>query len=225
MIPPVPAPPGPSAQSVHIVDDEESLRDSLAFLFASRGIAARVWASGEAFLAAWPQPDCGCLILDVRMEGMSGPQLLDALQALTMPASASAPAPAAPGTVPPLPPVIFLTGHADVPLAVQSLKAGAFDFVEKPFNDNQIVDIALRAMRTHAAQSAEASAREAIAARRASLSSREAEVMALMLEGLMNKQIADALGIAMRTVEVHRSRVLAKMGARNIAELARMTGG
>ncbi len=216
--------------TVHIVDDEESLRDSLAFLFASRGITARVWASGEAFLAAWPQPDCGCLILDVRMEGMSGPQLLDALQALAMPVSASACATAAPGTaapgpVPPLPPVIFLTGHADVPLAVQSLKAGAFDFVEKPFNDNQIVDIALRAMRTHAAQSAEASAREAIAARRASLSSREAEVMALMLEGLMNKQIADALGIAMRTVEVHRSRVLAKMGARNIAELARMTGG
>lgn len=197
--------------TVHIVDDEESLRDSLQFLFASRGIAARAWPSGEAVLAAWPLPGCGCLILDVRMEGMSGPQLLDALQALP------------PG--PPLPPVIFLTGHADVPLAVQSLKSGAFDFVEKPFNDNHIVDIALRAMATHEARLAEAAAREGLQARRASLSAREAEVMALMLEGLMNKQIADSLGIAMRTVELHRSRVLTKMGARNIAELARMTGG
>ncbi|EJW09729.1 Response regulator [Rhodovulum sp. PH10] len=197
--------------TVHIVDDEESLRDSLSFLFASRGIAAKAWPSGEALLAAWPQRDCGCLILDVRMEGMSGPQFLDALQAL--PAS------------PPVPPVIFLTGHADVPLAVQSLKAGAFDFVEKPFNDNHIVDIALAAIETHRVRTAEACAREAVAARRASLSVREAEVMTLMLDGYLNKQIADALGIAMRTVELHRSRVLAKMAARNIVDLARMVGG
>ncbi|ETD88763.1 response regulator transcription factor [Rhodobacter capsulatus] len=194
--------------TVHIVDDEESLRDSLGFLFASRGIATRTWAAGADLLAEWPLADCGCLILDVRMEGMSGPQLLDALQARPE------------GLVPP---VIFLTGHADVPLAVQSLKAGAFDFVEKPFNDNHIVDIALSAIAAHEGRLAEAIAREAVAARRASLSAREAEVMALMLEGLMNKQIAERLGIAMRTVEVHRSRVLAKMGARNIADLARMT--
>ncbi|PTV93595.1 LuxR family two component transcriptional regulator [Rhodobacter aestuarii] len=196
------------SDTVHIVDDEEGLRDSLSFLFASRGIAAQGWPSGEAALAAWPLPDCGCLILDVRMEGISGPQLLDALQAL-------------PGQ-PLIPPVIFLTGHADVPLAVEALKSGAFDFVEKPFNDNHIVDIALSAMAAHAGRLAEAQAREAVEARRASLSAREAEVMELMLEGLMNKQIADSLGIAMRTVEVHRSRVLAKMGARNIADLARM---
>ncbi|KQB12895.1 response regulator transcription factor [Rhodobacter capsulatus] len=194
--------------TVHIVDDEESLRDSLGFLFASRAIATRTWASGADLLAEWPLADCGCLILDVRMEGMSGPQLLDALQARPE------------GLVPP---VIFLTGHADVPLAVQSLKAGAFDFVEKPFNDNHIVDIALAAIAAHAGRLAEVQAREAVAARQASLSAREAEVMGLMLEGLMNKQIAERLGIAMRTVEVHRSRVLAKMGARNIADLARMT--
>ena len=199
-----------TALTVHIVDDDESLRDSLAFLFASRGIAARVWPSGESFLAGWPQPDCGCLILDVRMEGLSGPQLLSALQALP--------------PVPPLPPVIFLTGHADVPLAVQAFKAGAFDFIEKPFADNQIVDLAIAAIEAHRLRSAEALQREAVAARRASLSAREAEVMALMLEGYLNKQIAEVLGIAMRTVEVHRSRVLAKMGARNIADLARMTG-
>lgn len=187
---------------VDIVDDEGPLRDGLAFLFASRGIATRCWHAGEEFLAAWPQPDCGCIILDVRMEGMSGPQVFDAL-------IAHAPGPAG------LPPVIFLTGHADVPLAVRSLKGGAFDFVEKPFNDNQIVDLAQRAIDLQRARAERAS-------RFASLSAREMEVMQLMLAGELNKQIADRLGIAMRTVEVHRARVLQKLGARNIADLARI---
>jgi two-component system response regulator DctR len=195
--------------AVHIVDDEEALRDSLGFLFASRGIDTRLWPSGEAFLAAWPQVDCGCIILDVRMEGMSGPQVLDALVQTE-------------GRAADLPPVIFLTGHADVPLAVQSLKSGAFDFLEKPFNDNQIVDLALRAMDLHRSRAIEADTRHSLAARFASLSTREAEVMDLILQGQLNKQIADRLGIAMRTVEVHRSRVLQKTGARNSVELAQM---
>lgn len=193
--------------AVHIVDDEETLRDSLAFLFASRGIATRLWPSGEAFLAAGPQADCGCIVLDVRMEGMSGPQVLDALLTEGTP-----------------PPVIFLTGHADVPLAVQSLKAGAFDFVEKPFNDNQLVDLALAAMELQRSRSAANASRSEVSARLSSLSVRETEVMTLMLEGKLNKQIADRLGIAMRTVEVHRARVLQKTGARNLVELSRMTG-
>lgn len=197
--------------AVDIVDDEEALRDSLAFLFASRGIATRVWPSGEAFLAAWPQADCGCIILDVRMEGLSGPQVLDALLR-------------AEGRAADLPPVVFLTGHADVPLAVQSLKSGAYDFLEKPFNDNQIVDLALRAMDLHRNRAVEADTRQSIAARFATLSAREVEVMNLILEGQLNKQIADRLGIAMRTVEVHRSRVLQKTGARNSVELAQMKG-
>lgn len=191
--------------AVHIVDDEETLRDSLAFLFASRGIETRLWPSGEAFLAAWPQADCGCIILDVRMEGMSGPQVLDVLVSEGNP-----------------PPVIFLTGHADVPLAVQSLKAGAFDFVEKPFNDNQIVDLALQAMELHQSRARDIDSRSAISARFATLSARESEVMDLILEGQLNKQIADRLGIAIRTVEVHRSRLLRKTGARNSVELAQM---
>lgn len=193
------------ALTVDIVDDEEPLRDGLAFLFASRGIATRCWRGGEEFLAAWPQPDCGCIILDVRMEGISGPQLFDALNARGNGQAG-------------LPPVIFLTGHADVPLAVQSLKGGAFDFVEKPFNDNQIVDLAQRAMDLQRARAEKAS-------RFASLSAREAEVMRLMLAGELNKQIADRLGITMRTVEVHRARVLQKLGARNIADLARIAAG
>jgi two-component system response regulator DctR len=195
--------------AVHIVDDEEALRDSLDFLFASRGLATRLWPSGEAFLAAWPQADCGCIILDVRMEGMSGPQLVDALARIEGGSAA-------------LPPVIFLTGHADVPLAVQSLKGGAFDFLEKPFNDNQIVDGALRAMELHQSRSAENASRADLIARFASLSEREAEVMDLVLDGQLNKQIADRLGIAVRTVEVHRARVLQKTGARNSVDLARL---
>jgi two-component system response regulator DctR len=195
--------------AVHIVDDEEALRDSLAFLFASRGIATRIWPLGEQFLANWPQVDCGCIILDVRMEGLSGPQVLDAL-VQTEGSSAA------------LPPVIFLTGHADVPLAVQSLKSGAYDFLEKPFNDNQIVDLALRAMELHRSRALESDTRQSIADRFATLSAREVEVMKLILQGRLNKQIADELGVAMRTVEVHRSRVLRKTGARNSVELAQL---
>lgn len=201
--------------TVHLVDDEEALRDSLAFLFASRGVATRLWSSGEAFLAAWPQPDCGCIILDVRMQGLSGPQVFDALTEAEGSTSGTQ-------STAILPPVIFLTGHGDVPLAVRSLKNGAFDFLEKPFNDDHIVDLALQAMARHRARRAETLSRADLAARFAALSAREVEVMELILEGQLNKQIADRLGIAQRTVEVHRSRVLQKTGARNSVELARL---
>lgn len=193
---------------IHIVDDEEAIRDALSFLLASRGLAARGWASGEDFLAAQPLEDCACVILDVRMGDLSGPEVFERLRAMGNEV-----------------PVIFLTGHADVPVAVRTLKAGAFDFVEKPFNDNQIVDLALKAIAAHVATEAEAAARRDLAARRATLSAREEEVMRLMLTGALNKQIAVALGIAMRTVEVHRGRVLAKMGVRNAIELAALLVG
>lgn len=192
---------------VHIVDDEDAIRDALAFLLASRGLSARGWPSGEAFLAAQPLADCACVILDVRMGALSGPEVFERLRA-------------AGNQVP----VIFLTGHADVPVAVRTLKAGAFDFVEKPFNDNQIVDLALKAIAAHAAFEAGAAARREMAARRATLSAREEMVMRLMLTGALNKQIAETLGIAMRTVEVHRGRVLSKMGGRNATELAALLG-
>ncbi|MFE3838402.1 response regulator transcription factor [Pseudogemmobacter sonorensis] len=192
---------------IDIVDDEEAIRDALAFLMASRGLRTRVWASGEDFLAAQPLEDMNCIIMDVRMGGMSGPEVYERLRIM--------------GSVVP---VIFLTGHADVPVAVRTLKAGAFDFVEKPFNDNQIVDLALNAIAAGEAAEAEAASQRDIEKRRATLSAREAEVMDLMLTGAMNKQIAEALGIAMRTVEVHRGRVLAKMGVRNALELAALIG-
>lgn len=191
---------------VHIVDDEETIRDALAFLFASRGLDAVTWPSGEAFLAAQPLADCACIILDVRMTGLTGPEVFERLRSDGCTA-----------------PVIFLTGHADVPVAVQTLKSGAFDFVEKPFNDNQLVDRAIEAIAEYDAKTIDAAARRDHAARLATLSSREAEVMSLMLQGQLNKQIADALGIAVRTVEVHRGRVLAKLGVRNAIELATVT--
>lgn len=193
--------------TVHIIDDDEAIRDALSFLFASRGLQARGWPSGEAFLAALPLPDCGCIVLDVRMAGLSGLDTFDRLRGLGCPA-----------------PVIFLTGHADVPIAVRALKAGAFDFVEKPFNDNAIVDLVLTAIESHAARRAEIGAREDVTRRLATLSLREQEVLRLMLQGRLNKQIADALGIAMRTVELHRSRLIAKMGVRNAVELAALLG-
>jgi len=192
---------------IDIVDDEEAIRDGLAFLLASRGLKTRCWASGEDFLAAQPLDDMACVIMDVRMGELSGPEVYERLRAMGA-----------------IVPVIFLTGHADVPIAVRTLKAGAFDFVEKPFNDNQIVDLALNAIEAGRTARARAASQRDLAARRATLSAREAEVMDLMLTGAMNKQIADSLGIAMRTVEVHRGRVLSKMGVRNALELAAQMG-
>lgn len=189
--------------TIDIVDDEESIRDALAFLLASRGLQARGWPSGEAFLQAQPLDDMSCVIMDVRMGGLSGLEVYERLQSMGCVVA-----------------VIFLTGHADVPAAVRAFKAGAFDFVEKPFNNNQIVDLALTAIAASQAAQAEAALQRDIEARRATLSAREHEVMLLMLTGAMNKQIADTLGIAMRTVEVHRCRVLAKMGVRNALKLA-----
>lgn len=191
-------------QTVHIVDDEDAIRDSLSFLFASAGIDSVTWTSGEEFLAALPLTYCACVILDVRMHGLSGPEVFERIRAAGCNAR-----------------VIFLTGHADVPVAVSTLKAGAFDFLEKPFNDNQLVELVRRAFESHASEQANSLSRRELNERLSSLSPRERDVMREMIDGQLNKQIADRLGIAMRTVEVHRSRVLAKLGAKNVAELAK----
>ena len=196
------ADPRPTA---HVVDDDAAIRDALSWLLASRGVPARTWASAEAFLAGWQAEMRGCLVLDVRMGGMSGIELFDRLQALGC------------GL-----PVLFLTGHGDVPLAVSALKKGAFDFVEKPFNDNQLVDRVLEAIRQGEQRRQEREAAEGISARLAQLTSREREVMERVARGDPNKAIADELDIALRTVEVHRSRVFEKMSVRSAVELARL---
>lgn len=198
----------PAAQSAplaHIVDDDEAIRDALEWLFKSRGVACACWPSAEAFLSAWRPAWRGCVVLDIRMAGMSGLECFDALRARE---SAL--------------PVIFITGHGDVPMAVQALKKGAFDFIEKPFDDNALVDVVIKALEADAQRQVVAASREAVTARLTQLTPREREVMDLILAGKFNKVIADTLHISMRTVEVHRARVFEKMEVRSAVELAQL---
>jgi two-component system response regulator DctR len=193
---------------LYIVDDEEVVRDSLTWLAQSRGIASVAYDSGAALLSTLNSiktldPNGTCVLLDVRMPDMGGIALFEALSALGITSRL---------------PVIFLTGHGDVPMAVDSLKRGAFDFFEKPFNDNKLMDRVQEAL----AASREAGAAAAIRARLDSLSAREREVLNLILDGKMNKVIADKLGISMRTVEVHRAHIFDKMNVKTAVELARL---
>jgi two-component system, LuxR family, response regulator DctR len=193
---------------LHIVDDEEAIRDSLTWLARSRSIASSAHESGAAFLAALDRasgfdPGGECLLLDVRMPDMSGAALFDTLAARSLTQRL---------------PVIFLTGHGDVPMAVDTLKRGAFDFFEKPFNDNKLMDRVEEAL----AASRTAGTADEVHARLASLSAREREVLDLILVGKMNKVIADELGISMRTVEVHRAHIFGKMNVKTAVELARL---
>ncbi|HET7824414.1 MAG TPA: response regulator [Anaeromyxobacter sp.] len=194
-----------SVATAHVVDDDDAIRDALAWLLRSRGVPARSWPSAEAFLAEYTDDMRGCLVLDVRMDGMSGVELFEHLVARGNRM-----------------PVIFLTGHGDVPLAVASLKKGAFDFVEKPFNDNDLVDRIVAAIRHGEAVREQARSAASVAARLAELTPRERQVMERVLAGDYNKTIADALGIAVRTVEVHRARIFEKMGVRSAVELAQL---
>jgi len=193
---------------LHIVDDEDVIRDALEWLAQSRGLAARGYAGGQAFLdaaAAAPQAEADlrgeCVLLDVRMPGMNGIAVFDQLVARGLLARL---------------PVIFLTGHGEVPMAVDCLKRGAFDFFEKPFNDNQLMDRVEEAL----AAARQAAASGAVRARLATLSAREREVLDLILAGNMNKVVADKLGISMRTVEVHRAHIFDKMQVKTAVELA-----
>ena len=190
---------------VYIVDDDEAIRDALGWLFQSRGVTAECFASAEDFLAAW-NPGCsGCLVLDIRMEGMTGLELFDRL--CEMGAKL---------------PVIFLTGHGDVPMAVSSLKKGARDFVEKPFNDNDLVDKVIEALKWEEQRLVSDADAASLAQRLENLTLRERQVMDKVLAGKLNKVIADDLGITMRTVEVHRAHLFEKMGVKTAVELAQL---
>ena len=193
---------------LHIVDDEEVIRDSLTWLAKSRGIGATGYASADAFLQKLDgtiefDPLGECVLLDVRMPEISGVALFDVLATRDLTARL---------------PVIFLTGHGDVTIAVDALKRGAFDFFEKPFNDNKLMDRVQEAL----VASQYGGKMAAVHTRLAALSAREREVLDLILIGKMNKVIADKLGISMRTVEVHRAHIFDKMNVKTAVELARL---
>lgn len=191
--------------TVFIVDDDEAIRDALSWLLQSRGVEAQGFESAETFLNQWNPDMGGCLLLDIRMSGMSGLDLFDRLREVQARL-----------------PVIFLTGHGDVPMAVGALKKGARDFVEKPFNDNDLVDRVIEALEWDAQRRADAAGLADLNARLEQLTARERQVMDLVLAGKLNKVIADELGITMRTVEVHRAHVFEKMGVKTAVELAQL---
>lgn len=199
---------------IFIVDDDASVREALAWLLRSRRLASEHFASAEAFeafldsTALPPQPRV--LLLDVRMPGTSGLVLFDRL--------------AERGLLDTMP-VIFLTGHADVPTAVDAVKRGAFDFCEKPFSDNALVDRIEKALGVSLRALEAEGARNALRAHIGELTERERDVMRLVVEGLPNKLIADQLAISVRTVEVHRARVFEKMAVKSAVELANLLRG
>ena len=193
---------------VYLVDDDEAIRDALGWLLQSRGLACSPFASAEHFLDTWTPQLAGCLLLDIRMHGMSGLQLFERLLERGSRL-----------------PVIFLTGHGDVPMAVSALKKGAFDFVEKPFNDNELVNRVVEALQLDARNRASAADSDSVNGRLERLTVRERQIMDLILAGKFNKVIADELQISMRTVEVHRAHLFEKMGVRTAVELSQLMSG
>jgi two-component system, LuxR family, response regulator DctR len=193
---------------VHIVDDDAAIRDALDFLLQTHGIASQSWPDAERFLLDYRDNMRGCILLDVRMSGMTGPECFDILRnrGCRMP-------------------VVFLTGHGDVPLAVDVMRAGATHFIEKPPQQAALLAAVSEALQRDAVAQQEVDQRAELVARVEQLSPREREVMTLVLEGKLNKIIADELDISMRTVEVHRSNVFDKMGVRSAVELATLLSG
>src|SRR5215470_6572460 len=191
---------------VHVIDDDEAVRHSIEFLLRTAGLPTRTYDSASAFLDALPTIDPGCIITDVRMPGMSGIELLRRLGEMRVRM-----------------PVIVITGHGDVPLAVEAMKNGAFDFLEKPFAD----DLLLRSVRSALNRSQENAERDAecaeVEARLATLTNRERDVLEGLVAGKPNKIIAFDLAISPRTVEIYRANVMTKMEAASLSELVRMT--
>lgn len=191
--------------TIFIVDDDDAMRHSLEFLLATLGQPVRSFPSAEAFLATWTPDQPGCLVLDVRMPGMSGLQLQRALNERGAPLA-----------------IVFISGHGDIPMVVRAMQAGAVVFLEKPFNDQDLLDHVAAGLERAAGAAARAARRADLAARIDSQTAREREVMRLVAEGKPNKVIAYDLDISIKTVEVHRARVMDKMAVGSVAELARV---
>lgn len=191
--------------TVFVVDDDEAMRESLTWLIESVGLDVETFSSADEFLTAYYPGRPGCLLLDVRMPGMSGLELQGHLQQQQV-------------TIP----VIIITGHGDVPMAVRAMKAGAIDFIEKPFNDEQLLESIRNALSIDDTQRDEQTFKAEIASRLAQLTPRESEVMDMVTSGKSNKEIANSLGVSAKTVEAHRAKVMEKMEAGSLAELVRL---
>ncbi len=194
-----------SIPTVYVVDDDHSIRHAMELLLRSVDLPHRIFASGAEFLEQFEGGLTGCLVLDIRMPGLGGLELQDRL--------------AERGS---LLPIIFITGFGDVPMAVEAIQKGAFDFIEKPFRDQDLLDRIAKAMKSDEERRAEAAELQDIRGRLQRLTGREREVLDLVVTGKANKVIAHELGVSQRTVEIHRARVMEKMEARSLAELVRM---
>ena len=198
----------PKKGTVYVVDDDEAVRDSLQWLLEGKDFRVRCFDSAESFLARFDPREIACLIADIRMDGMSGLELQDKLLERKSPL-----------------PIVFITGHGDVPMAVNTMKKGAMDFIEKPFKEDALVSLVERMLeeaRTAFSSSQEAASREALLSR---LTTREAQVLERIVAGRLNKQIADDLGISIKTVEAHRANVMEKLNANTVADLLKIALG
>ena len=195
---------GASSQQIFVVDDDDAQRDSLVWLLESHGYAVKAFSCARDFLAFWDRNLAGCLLLDVRMPGVSGLELFEDLARRHSSL-----------------PVIFITGHGDVAMAVAALKKGAADFIEKPFSAEEMLKVVGSCLTRESEERECRRAQADTTQRMAQLTAREHEVLDLIIKGKLNKQIADVLGISIKTVEVHRARVMDKMGVSTMASLIR----
>lgn len=190
---------------VHIIDDDEAVRDSLNMLLDSVDIANRQYESAQAFLQSDYTSTSGCIVLDIRMPGMSGMELQEKLNEMGLKL-----------------PIIFITGHGDIPMAVEAMKRGAVEFVQKPFREQELLDCINRALQMDSERRISDQEVDAIRRRVESLTPREKQVMDMIVEGKANKVIAFDLDLSQRTVEIHRAHVMEKMQTKSLAELVRM---
>lgn len=188
--------------TVFVVDDDNAMRSSLCWLIESINLKVRTFASALEYLDTFDPDEPGCLVLDVRMPGMSGMELLDRL-----------------ADYPLTPPTIIITGHGDVPMAVRAIKHGALDFIQKPFNDQELLDRIQQALESDARNRQEMAGRDSLKARYDALTPRERQIMDLVVAGMSNKNVAAELDISSRTVEVHRSRIMKKLRIKTLADL------
>ena len=198
----------PKRGTVYVVDDDEAVRDSVQWLLEGQDFRVRCFESAEVFLARYDPREVACLIVDIRMDGMSGLELQDRLLERKSPL-----------------PIAFITGHGDVPLAVDTMKKGAMDFIQKPFKEDQLVPLVERMLEQARAlftEHQQAASRDALLAK---LTGREAQVLELIVAGRLNKQIADDLGISIKTVEAHRANIMEKLGATTVADLLKIALG